>query len=66
MNQFSKSEALSAIHIIQTARVNAVGYCKHADDIEAATMAALKTAIEFAEHGIPDGIVESLTYPEPR
>lgn len=66
MNQFSKSEALSAIHIIQTARVNAVGYCKHTGDIEAATMAALRTAVHFAESGIPDDIVESLTYPEPR
>ena len=66
MNQFTKAEALSAIHIIQTAQVNAEGYCTNKEDVQAAAMAALRIALEFAENGIPDGIVESLTYPEPR
>ena len=66
MNDFTKAEALSAIHLIQTAKVNAIGYCEFEGDIEAATMAALRLAVQFAERGIPDGIVESLTYPAPR
>lgn len=65
-NSFTKAEALSAIHLIQTAQINAQGYCDNKEDVPAATMAALKTAIKFAEHGIPKGIVESLTYREPK
>jgi hypothetical protein len=64
MNQFSKSEALNAIHLLTTAQINAQGYAQPCD-MAAATVAALEVAIGFARNGMDLSVVESLTYRTP-
>lgn len=64
MNQFSKSEALNAIHLLTTAQLNCQGYAQP-DDMAAATVAALEVAIDYARNGMDLSVVESLTYRTP-
>lgn len=64
MNQFSKSEALNAIHLLTTAQINCQGYAKP-EDMAAATVAALEVAIDFARNGMDLSVVSTLTYRTP-
>jgi hypothetical protein len=64
MNQFSKSEALNAIHLLTTAQLNCKGYAKP-EDMAAATVAALEVAMDFARNGMDLSVVDKLTYRTP-
>jgi hypothetical protein len=64
MNQFQKSQALNAIHLLTTSQINCQSYAKPYD-MAAATVAALEVAIDFARNGMDLSVVDSLTYRTP-